>query len=208
MKFLIAIPCMDTVYTSFFSAMMNLRKPENTEISVCCSSLIYDARNILAKKAIDAGFTHILWLDSDMTFEPDMMERFVADIEEGRDFVAGLFFKRKPPVKPCIYTGCGLKRDENGNNVPFAVNYMDYPKDQVFEIAAAGFGAVMMSTAMIEKVHEHFGLPFSPAAGFGEDLSFCVRAKELGYPLYCDSRIKVGHTAMLTVSEDNWEAAL
>lgn len=207
MKYLIAIPCMDMIHTSFFSAMMNLRKPETTEISVCCSSLIYDARNILAKKALDEGFDYILWLDSDMTFEPDLMERFVAEVQEGRDFVAGLYFKRKTPIKPCIYTGCGLKLDENGNKVSFAASYIDYPKDQVFEIAAAGLAAVMTSTSMIDKIYKQFGLPFSPIVGFGEDLSFCVRAREAGYQLWCDSRIKVGHSALTIIGEDNWEAS-
>ena len=32
-----------------------------------------------------------------------------------------------------------------------------------------------------------------PAAGFGEDLSFCMRVSQLGETIYADSNIQLGH---------------
>ena len=37
--------------------------------------------------------------------------------------------------------------------------------------------------------------------GFGEDLSFCIRAQELGRKIYCDSRIKMGHVGLRVFEE-------
>ena len=39
--------------------------------------------------------------------------------------------------------------------------------------------------------------------GFGEDLAFCLRVKDLGKKVYCDSRIKVGHIGYKTFGEDD-----
>ena len=38
--------------------------------------------------------------------------------------------------------------------------------------------------------------------GFGEDLSFCGRASEVGAELWCDSTIKMGHVGLGTITED------
>ena len=66
MRTLIAVPCMDMVHTVFMASLLQLNKPEGTEIAVSSSSLVYDARHSLAKKALNEGFDRILWIDSDM----------------------------------------------------------------------------------------------------------------------------------------------
>ena len=53
---------------------------------------------------------------------------------------------------------------------------------------------VMMTMDAAKRVTGEFGLmPFMPTAGFGEDLSFCMRARKAGIKLWCDSRVKCGH---------------
>ena len=203
MRTLIAIPCMDMVHTIFMKAMLSLERVGDVQYGLSCSSLVYDARNGLAKKAVDEGFDRILWLDSDMDFQPDLMKCLSADLDEGRDFVAGLYFKRKAPITPVVYSEVGYWKDED-NVIPFAMPYHDYPKDSVFEIKGTGFGACMMTTEMVKKVMEQGGMPFSPMIGLGEDLSFCVRALQAGYKLYCDSRIKLGHVGVGVITEDTY----
>ena len=75
MKTLIAIPCMDTVQTGFMLSLLQMRRVGEVGFSIISSSLIYDARNSIAKKAIEEGFDRMLWLDSDMTFEPPRSSR-------------------------------------------------------------------------------------------------------------------------------------
>ena len=205
MRTLIAIPCMDQVQTLFFCSVMAMTRPEGTEMAVSSSSLVYDARNHLAQKAVKERFDRVLWLDSDMRFSPDLLERLSADLDDGRDFVCGLYFTRKAPIQPVIYSEVGMMADSRGEQVPTAKSYKDYPKDSVFEIAAAGFGAVMMSVDLIERVTQAGRLPFSPILGYSEDLSFCLRARETGAKLYCDSRIKVDHIGISLINESTWE---
>ena len=53
-------------------------------------------RNILAKAAVETGSTHILMLDSDMTFPPDLLVRLLA---HGKDIVGVPYPRRSPPYE-------------------------------------------------------------------------------------------------------------
>lgn len=206
MKTLIAVPCMDMVHTLFFKAMMDLDKPEGTNVAVSASSVVYEARNQLAKVAMDGGYDRVLWLDSDMTFEPDLLTRLSADLDSGLEYVTGLAFTRRDPVMPCIFRECGVKVDANGIRVPKAVPFDALPSKPMFQIAASGAAAVMMTTSLIERVYNKYGLPFSPMPGFGEDLTFCLRASDLLVPLWCDSRVRLGHVGQTIYNYDTWAA--
>ena len=198
MKTLVGIPCMDMVNALFMRSVLGLQLEGQVEFSLAIGSLVYDARNQLAQRACANGFDAVLWLDSDMTFDRDTFMRLKARLDEGAEFVSALAFTRKPPTHPVVYQYIGL--DEN--RTPQATPVMDYPKEQVFEIAGAGLGCVMMTTSLIDRVGRKFGLPFSPVMGFGEDLSFCLHVQELGVPMFCDSSIKVGHLAYVEVNEE------
>ena len=201
MRTLIAIPCMDTVPTQFMQSFVGLRKVGETVTSFTVSTLVHNARNYLAKQAVDEGFDRVLWLDSDMVFDADLMERLSADLDEGREFVAGVYRKRKPPFTPTIYKDVGYYM-EDGNLTPKATCYEDYPRDDVFEINACGFGAVMHSVDLIKQIGAKFGAPFAMLPNFGEDISFCMRAEELGVKMYADSRIKLGHIGQCVITEE------
>ena len=203
-KTLICIPCMDMVPTAFMQSLLGLKIVGEAGCSIKTSSLIYDARNLLCKEAVEGGYDRMMWLDSDMVFEPDIMERLSQRLDEGKDIVTALCFRRKPPIKPTIYKEVGFVREGNETR-PAAIYYEDYPKDSLFEVKGFGFACVMMKTEIAERVAEKYRLPFSPALGFGEDLSFCGRLSELGVKLWCDSSIKVGHIAQHVVTENDYE---
>lgn len=205
MKTLVAIPCMDMVHTVFMKSVIGLDRVGECRFSIMCSSLIYDARNSLAKQAVTEGYDRVLWLDSDMDFNPDLLKLLSQDMDEGRELVSGLYFKRKAPVKPVIYKEVGYYHDkENESVTPIAVPYEDYPRNTIFPIAGCGFGGALVSVDLINRVGKEFGLPFSPILGFGEDLSFCKRASQLGVEMFCDSRVKLGHVGFGTISEDTY----
>lgn len=195
MKTLIAVPCMDMMHTQFVRSLLGMGISGECEINFCTSSLIYDSRNTLAQKALNDDFDRVLWLDSDMTFSPDMFAKLSADIDDGCEMVCGLYMTRKEKIKPCIYSEIGP-----GN----AKTMFDYPKDSLFEIAGCGFGAVMMTTKLIDEVGEKFGYPFSPVQGMGEDITFCYYVKMLGKKIYCDSRIKLGHIGFKEITEETY----
>lgn len=205
MKTLIAIPCMDVIEADFVECLVNLRLVGEVEIKFLKASLVYDARNQITKYALDkGGFDYVLWLDSDMTFGPDLMEKLLADMEpedgERRQAVSGLCFGRRPPFKPCIYKSLDVQ--QQGQMIyPKAEVYLDYPRDQLFEVAACGFACVMMRMDVLEAMGI-YGVPFFPIGGLGEDLTFCWRAQKIDVKFHCDSRLKIGHIMRIHVDED------
>lgn len=196
MKTLIVVPCMDMVHTAFFASYNSMRKVGETGLSVCQNSLVYDSRNLLGKAALDSGADRILWLDSDMMLPVNLMELLSADLDAGCECVSALYFRRSAPYGPVIFDT--VERNEvNGRLTVDATTFKTWPRDQVFEVAGFGFGAVMMTTALYRRVYEQYGLPFSPLLGFSEDISFCWRARQLGATLYCDSRVMPKHMGMM-----------
>ena len=206
MKTLIAIPCMEMVHTQFMRSLLQLTKVGEVGFALSSSSLVYDARNTLAKQAVDGGFDRVLWLDSDMDFKPDMLVNLMRDMDDNNlEIVGGIYFSRKEPVVPVVYQKVGYYHDDEQDTVtPCALNYYEYPKDELFPCEGIGFGAVLMTTDLIKKVQDKYGLPFSPILGFGEDLSFCIRARDVGATIMCDSRIKVGHVGLRTYTEEHY----
>ena len=210
MRVIIAIPCMDTVHTQFCASCLSLEAPKGTEIhfQFAQGSLIYNSRNELGRIAMQDGFDRILWLDSDMVFKPDLLRDLSAIMDARADieYVSALCFTRKLPVRPTIYKDVYMGKDEKGQDLPVAESYTDYPRNSLAEVAASGMAAVLMTTDMLKAVAVKYGLPFSPRLGFGEDLSFCMMAREMGYKLYAHTGIKVGHIGQNVITEDVYTA--
>ena len=201
MKTLIAIPCLDTLDVHFVRSLVSLKQTGETVISFFSNSLVYDARNKLAQQAIDVGADYILWLDSDTVFEPDTLAEMLKAIE-GKDYITGIVHRRRPPFNPCIYKTIRLGVD--GEN--FVEQYDDYPKDSLFEIDGSGFACVLMRTEMIKQIIARDHTLFSPILGFGEDISFCIRAKRAGYKLHCYSKIQCGHVSSTIINAETFKA--
>ena len=199
MKTLIGIPAMSWVYTDFMKSMLALDKPD-AQLMIQTNTLIYDARCNIALAAAQNGFDRVLWLDSDMQFEPDLLVRLNADMDRGFDLVSGYYTGRTPAMNPCIYKK--LEYEINGDEVhAAAIPYIDHPQG-LFEIAACGFGAVLTTVDLLKAVIDKFGAPFLPAKRLGEDLSFCWRAGQLGAKMFCDAELNVGHIGTVIFKEE------
>ena len=204
MKILIAVPCMDQMDTAFVRSLVRIRTPEGCEVAVefmeC--SLVYLSRERLAQIAIGMESDYTLWLDSDMVFQEDLLEKLLNDAMEGREFVTGLCFRRRPDYNPAIWSRIrlGLPGDAE------VKEYNDYPQDDLFEVDGSGLAAALVKTDLMNRIYERDKQIFIPISGYGEDVSFCIRAKKAGATLWCDSRVKVGHRARTVVTEETFRA--
>lgn len=199
MKVLIAVPCMDQVPAQFAQCLATLGKVDKTIVAFQIGSLVYTSRNDLVQIAIKRGCDYIFWLDSDMMFPPDALVRMFKSLEHG-DIVSGLYFRRVAPFTPVIYDKLDI--DETG------CHYTE-PKeipDGIFEVEGCGFGCVLMPTDIMLDVMEKYGSPFTPINGIGEDLSFCWRARQLGFKIVCDPDIPLGHVGHHVITRELYEA--
>lgn len=192
MKTLIAVPTLDSMFSLTAQCIANIRLVGDCETKFAIGYPVDTARNLLAEYALKNDFERILWIDSDMTFAPDIMERLSKDLDDGWDIVSGLYFKRTYPTEPVIY--------KTVTDEPSAEPYIDYPLDSVFPVAGCGFGGVMMKTEILADLKEP---PFKMFDGISEDLSFCLRMK--GKKMACDSKVKLGHIGRLVYTEYLYE---
>lgn len=190
-RVLIAVPALDVMPVLSAYSMLSMKRDCPSRFSFIVRASCHDARNLLAREAIDSDADRVLWLDSDMVFGDDLMIRLGEDLDQGWDMVCGLYFKRELPPTPVIYRDISMTTGK-------AEQYSDYPRDEVFPIAGCGFGAVMMTTELLRRVGDY---AFTPFNHLSEDLSFCARAQDAGARIACDSRIKVGHVGQIVIGE-------
>lgn len=184
-RLLIAVPCMDYVHVDFMKSLQKLtqhlsREGVKYDLEIQAGTLVYMARDRLACKAINEGYTHILFLDSDMVFSEDVVETLAFS---GKEFVCGAFQGRRPPYSSCIFTSLKpVERVQEYGAVPFRV-------------AGCGMACTMIKTEILKDVQNKFGTCFTPTQDFGEDLAFCWRAAGLGAEIWCEPTAQVGHIA-------------
>lgn len=204
-KTLIAVPCFDMVHADFMESLVNLTKPDGTSWTMVRDTLINEARNIIAANAIKAGFDRVMWFDSDMKFAPDTLVRLAQDMDENNlDYVSGLYFTRRPPIKPCVFKELWWQKTEDGKTDTGANYYFDYPEG-LTEIAGSGFGCCLTTVDLLKRVGDAYGAPFAPLDRMGEDVSFCWRAIQIGARMHIDTRIKCGHVGQYEYKEESFK---
>ena len=192
-KILIAVPCMDMVSAQFAHSLATLTSygVEDTQISIWFNlgSLIYTSRNEIAERALTEGADLVMWFDSDMVFNPDTLQRMLKHIDDGHDIVTGIYYRRTIPFTPVAFSKMDIDEKEQKS---FYEEYDEIPGEP-FEVAACGFGCVLMRTEIFTAVFSKFGNMFSPIGNIGEDIAFCWRARECGYKILADPTIPLGH---------------
>ena len=202
MKVFIAVPSMDTIPALFAQSLALLQRDCEVQIGWEVGSLVYHARNNLARQALKTDADYVLWLDSDMVFAPDTLIRMLKVCKDNDiDFLTAVCFRRKPPYTPCLFDR--LEKVEKGASY---TALMSVPEG-LFKVGGCGFAGVLMASDVLLSVQSKFnGRMFDPMDGFGEDVSFCWRARQCGYEIWCDSSIEFGHVGNCIVTRGYFEA--
>lgn len=196
MKILIAIPAFDNIPTEFVKSLMALLQRlysdgVKVDVKFITGTLVHVARDRLAAHAIMNNYTHVLWLDSDMVFDDELLY----DLQFAhKDFVSGIARSRHSPYVSCLFSDIDrVQRVEK------------YPRD-TFRVAGCGFACVLIKTEILQAVREHFHTCFLPTPELGEDLAFCKRASDLGYAIWAEPAVKVGHIGHVIIYPDDADA--
>lgn len=139
----------------------------------------------------------LLWIDADMQWEPDAIERLlaVADPTE-RPIVGGLCFGMAGErMWPTIYQWAQL---DTGLTT---VRVGSYPADTVLRCAATGAAFVLIHRTALETIRARgFSAAFPwfqetelEGKPVGEDITFCIRAGLCGLPVYVHTGVEIGH---------------
>lgn len=185
------------LYQFFINFIRMWRPPQ-------CTTFIYNgqpvskSRNIIVKSAFDWGATHLLFLDDDMTFPENTLKIL---LEQNKDIIGSLAFKRKEPYLPVIYK-------KNPANPDRFITITDYEKGIIpVEATGAAFLLVKMDVFRRLKFPWFDFAPDEDHPGelIGEDLYFCKKAKEAGYSIWVDTVHTIGHIGTVEVGESVWK---
>ena len=192
MKLLIAIPTNDYMHYQFVECLTKLVKRLDEDgidydIAYQGATLVYVGRDKLANKAMNECYTHMLWLDSDMIFTEDLLDDLTYS---GKPFVTGIAHSRRAPHVSCIFKEIWPKVDRwEGCEYPI----------QAFRIGGCGFACVLIETEIVRNVYNKNGTAFFPMRELGEDLAFCKRATDMGYEIWAEPSVKLGHIGHITI---------
>lgn len=171
------------------------------------------SRNTIVERflAHESQAEWLLFIDSDMQWEHTAIEQLLsaADPRE-RPIVGGLCFgASQDALFPTIYR---LAYDDDGR--PSTVRLGNYPHDELVPCDATGAAFLLIHRGVLNSMRDRvFNRTFPwfqetelsgrPA---GEDVTFCLRARQMGVPIYVDARVKVGHHKSTIYTEAMFDA--
>lgn len=175
------------------------------------------ARNTGAAAFLSSDADWHLWIDSDIGFEPDALEKLLAVADpDTRPIVGGLCFIEgdfthdfhgglRASLAPTLYDWAWV---EPKNGMPGAykmVTRQDWTPDEVTRVGATGCGLLLVHRSVYEKIgtwNQKNGAPpqiwFERIPGpdgekCGEDISFCIRAHQVGVPILVNTSVTTTH---------------
>lgn len=180
---------------------------------------LVSARNRVVEEFLKGEHDWLWWIDTDMGFLPNALEALLslADPAE-RPVVGGLCFAQMErdydgyggyvtePI-PTLYRWATVEDGTQG-----FVSMRDYPRDALVECHATGSAFVLIHRSAFEKVAAKFGdgtwydqIPAPDGRGLlGEDLSFCVRLRGAGVPVFVHTGIRTTHHKPMWLGEQHY----
>jgi len=161
-------------------------------------SAIDFGRYVIASEALRSGFEELMWIDADVVFHPDDIDRLRA---QQLPLVCGIYSKKGRREYACVF-------QPGTESVVFGKN------GGLLEIRYAGSGFLLTRREVYDTLRTRLGLPecnqrFGPPIvpwflpmlvpdGDGrwylaEDFAFCERARQCGLRIMADTRIRLYH---------------
>ena len=197
---MIAMPCYDSVKVSTMVAVIKViqqlaKSGVAVGINTIKSPLIHQARNYLTSVFLNSDFTHLLFLDSDVDFEPEAVVRMLV---AKKDVICTPYRVKSMEVDKKMYT-VELKKDAR------------MEPGEIIEITAGPTGIMLIHRDVFKKIIEKFpdlkiknpvfpepgpdhqyyysffDFTFEDGYSTGEDVSFCKLVQKLGFKLYANT---------------------
>lgn len=166
--------------------------------------MVQYARERLATAALEGECDYLFMVDDDMLAPPDLFYRLAA---HDKDIVGALAFTRNPDHKAVIYETVEGFDHATGQRYGFTKFVPNYPRNSLVECDAVGFGAVLIKTKVIKAILESKDSCFFGMDRTGEDITFCIKARKLGFKVWMDTSVKLGHLGAPTIITEEYSDA-
>jgi hypothetical protein len=204
MKYIaVCTPARDMVHTMFTYDLVNmvanhtLNTNDAISLKISQGTLIANQRAELCLDAMREKCTHVLFIDSDMRFPQDMIERL---LQHDLDIVATNCARRRMPTGPTAQL-----YKENGER---ELVYTMPESTGLQEVGSVGMGVMLIKANVFAKLAEPwFETPWrhDKRGYIGEDVFFCKKAREAGFKIWIDHDVskEIGHIGMFEFKHDH-----
>lgn len=161
------------------------------------------SRNKMVKSAVEMGATHLMFIDSDMVFGPNQIDKLV---DRDLDIVGGIYYGRMNPIPQAF-------RIINRGFLPIDPTTEHGP---LVDVAFVGAGFLLIKMSVFKRLeppffrhsyeYDRLGIDYpGPLLDpFGEDVYFGMLAREAGVKVYCDIDCEVGHVGYHKYTQADW----
>jgi hypothetical protein len=158
--------------------------PDRMAFATARNTVVESALSVADQDEVDGVF----WVDDDLVIPVDTISRLT---QYGLDFVSGLYFQRAAPYWPLFAM---LNKNQS-----FQWG-MQYPENIIAPCDGVGFGCVYTSIKLLREVaklpeskkYGSFGGDFGDKT-YGEDFTFCLKARLVGIQPHVDTGVKCKH---------------
>jgi hypothetical protein len=175
---------------------------------------IVEARNKAVAQFLESDTEWLWWIDTDMGFEPNTVQRLLAAAHPTeRPIVGGLCFAMKETQRD----GYGGYRTEprptifdwveNADGQSGFTGRADYPINELTRCGATGSACLLIHRSVFEKIGSNwYDQMHNPSTNqvMGEDMSFCARAAIAGFPIYVHTGIRTTHHKEVWLGEQDY----
>ncbi len=151
---------------------------------------------------------YVMWIDSDMIFKPDDFFKLLKNAEMGYSIISGLYLKNNDDY--AAIEEWDEKHFMINGSFKF-INKMDIinekfskqPSFPIIKVPYNGFGFMLIKKEVFDKIQYPWFEPKfihmktedgTTITDFtSEDVSFCLKAAEIGYPTWVNTEVILGH---------------
>jgi hypothetical protein len=204
MKYIaVCTPARDMVHTMFTYDLVNmvanhtLNTNDAISLKISQGTLIANQRAELCLDAMREKCTHVLFIDSDMRFPHDMIERL---LQHDLDIVATNCARRRMPTGPTAQ----IYKDNGERELVYTM-----PESTgLQEVGSVGMGVMLIKANVFAKLAEPwFETPWrhDKRGYIGEDVFFCKKARDAGFKIWIDHDVskEIGHIGMFEFKHDH-----
>ena len=172
-KVCLGVVCARTILVK--TAASIIKTIRNTDIPVIFQNGVYihSNRNIIIDKAKELGHTHVFFVDHDVVFEGDTLDRL---LEHDKDIITANYNQRYLPSIPTVKG--------------------EFKESEIFKCEYIPMGCTLINLSVYDKLEKPYYFYEHDKEGklvTSEDYYFCNNAKKEGFTLWCDPTIKVEH---------------
>lgn len=182
-KITVGIPCNRVFKPETMQSLLDMIAISEHDLHFVIATQGYtiaENRTLIAVRALENKSDYLLFIDDDMVFPPDTLDRLIA---RDKDIIGIPYYARVLPRKSVVVL-------EDGTELKGEV-----PSD-LFKCQHVGTGVMLIKTEIFKNIIRPWFQFKTNADGCtvqGEDAHFCEVARNKGHDIWCDSTLLVRH---------------